>query len=60
MIVLAVGMIGGVLALSFPRSVCDGSEADIAGIKTQEWPCSSLPTPEGESFPRNLEHVSSR
>ncbi|KAJ5998283.1 hypothetical protein N7451_006093 [Penicillium sp. IBT 35674x] len=59
MTVLAAGMVGGVLTLSLPRSVCDGSEISIAGIKTQEWPCSSLPTPEGESFPRNLEHVSS-
>ncbi|KAJ5769630.1 hypothetical protein N7520_004189 [Penicillium odoratum] len=58
-IVLAVGIIGGVLTVSFPRSVADGSEMNAAGIKTQEWPCSSFPTPEGEPFSRDLEPVSS-
>ncbi|KAJ5917746.1 hypothetical protein N7454_010121 [Penicillium verhagenii] len=58
-LVLAVGIIGGVLTLSLPQSVCEGSETSISGIKTQQWPCSSLPTPEDEPWPRDLEPVSS-
>ncbi|KAJ5638963.1 uncharacterized protein N7484_006825 [Penicillium longicatenatum] len=58
-VVLAVGIIDGVVTISLPRSVCDGSEKNLAGIKTQEWPRSSWPTPDGESFSRTLERISS-
>ncbi|KAJ6016150.1 hypothetical protein N7540_010741 [Penicillium herquei] len=56
---LSIGIVGGVLTITCPSSALNCSEPTGAGIKIQEWPCSSLPTEEGELFPRHMEPVSS-
>ncbi|KAJ5621629.1 hypothetical protein N7528_006412 [Penicillium herquei] len=58
-ITLSIGIVGGVLTLTWPSSALNLSEPAGAGMEIQEWPCSSLPTEEGDMFPRHMEPVSS-
>ncbi|KAJ5730643.1 uncharacterized protein N7483_005151 [Penicillium malachiteum] len=59
-ITLSIGIVGGLLTITCPSSALNCSEPAGAGIEIQEWPCSSLPTEEGELFPRHMEPVSTQ